>query len=102
MNIFLSRPTKVGSDYEAAYQLFEKFLDTQGFTLKRLGDERTAGLLRTFWGIRKATSLHFVEECLAFAAFLHRGPLQGGDRAHAVGHLPAPARRSIWARISSI
>ena len=39
---------------------------------------------------------------VAFAAFLHRGPLQGGDRAHAVGHLPAPARRSIWARISSI
>ncbi|MND78695.1 hypothetical protein D3C80_704120 [compost metagenome] len=39
---------------------------------------------------------------VALAAFLHRGPLQRADRAHAVGHLPAPARRSIWARISSI
>ncbi|MNT58324.1 hypothetical protein D3C72_1957520 [compost metagenome] len=39
---------------------------------------------------------------VALAAFLHRGALQRADRAHAVGHLPAPARRSIWARISSI
>ncbi len=37
MNIFLSRPTKVGADYEAAYQQFEKFLNGQGFALKRLG-----------------------------------------------------------------
>lgn len=37
MNIFLSRPTKVGASFEAAYQQFERFLDAQGFQLKRLG-----------------------------------------------------------------
>ncbi|MNE88276.1 hypothetical protein D3C80_1855710 [compost metagenome] len=39
---------------------------------------------------------------VAFAALVHRMALDRADRAHAVGHLPAPARRSIWARISSI
>ena len=41
---------------------------------------------------------------IAFTAFVDRAPLQRADRADAVGHLagPTPARRSIWARISSI
>lgn len=39
---------------------------------------------------------------VAFAALVHRMALDRADRAHAVSHLPAPARRSIWARISSI
>lgn len=37
MNIFLSRPTKVGAAYEAVYRQFEQFLSTHDFTLKRLG-----------------------------------------------------------------
>lgn len=39
---------------------------------------------------------------VAFAAFLYRWALQRADRAYALGHLSTPARRSIWARISSI
>ena len=41
---------------------------------------------------------------IAFTAFVHGLTLDRADRANAVGHLagPAPARRSIWARISSI
>ena len=37
MNIFLSRPTKVGAPFESAYQQFDGFLTGQGFALKRLG-----------------------------------------------------------------
>lgn len=48
-----------------------KVLSLLPLSLRVLGDERTAALLRAFWAIRKATSLHFVEECLEFAAFLH-------------------------------
>ncbi len=48
-----------------------KVLSLLPLSLKLLGDEQTAALLRAFWAIRKATSLHFVEECLEFAAFLH-------------------------------
>ena len=39
---------------------------------------------------------------VAFAALMHRLALDRADRAHAFRHLSAPARRSIWARISSI
>lgn len=50
-----------------------KALSLLPLTLKALGDERTAALLRAFWKKRKATSLHFVEECLDFAAYLRAG-----------------------------
>lgn len=39
---------------------------------------------------------------ITLASFLHRRAFQRADRADAVGHLPTPARRLIWARISSI
>lgn len=39
---------------------------------------------------------------IALTALVHRLALDRADRADAVGHLSAPARRSIWARISSI
>ena len=39
---------------------------------------------------------------ITFTAFVHRMALNRADRADAVSHFSAPARRSIWARISSI
>lgn len=48
-----------------------KVLSLLPLTMKALGDERAAEMLHAFWRIRRATSLHFVEECLDFAAFLH-------------------------------
>lgn len=39
---------------------------------------------------------------IAFTAFVDRLALDRADGADAVGHLSAPARRSICARISSI
>ena len=37
MNVFLSRPTRVGSAFETPYQAFETYLTSCGFVLKRLG-----------------------------------------------------------------
>lgn len=37
MNIFVSRPTRLGPDFEKPYETFDSFLVAEGFTLKRLG-----------------------------------------------------------------
>lgn len=49
-----------------------KVLSLLPMTMKALGDDRAAEMLHDFWRLRRATSLHFVEECLDFAAFLHQ------------------------------
>ena len=62
------------------------------------GNERARGLFGPGVGGGPAVALPPV----AFAALVHRLALDRTYRAHAIGHLSAPARRSIWARISSI
>lgn len=47
-----------------------KVLSLLPFTTALLGDDQLAERLRTFWQERRATSLYFVEECLAFLEFL--------------------------------
>lgn len=47
-----------------------KVLSLLPMTLKALGDEQAAALLNQFWRTRRATSLHFVAECLAFANYV--------------------------------
>jgi hypothetical protein len=37
INIFISRPTKIGLGCEVIYEAFEKFLVSEGFKLRRLG-----------------------------------------------------------------
>ena len=37
MNVFVSRPTVIGSEFEAAYGAFHQHLVAQGFLLRRLG-----------------------------------------------------------------
>jgi hypothetical protein len=47
-----------------------KVLSLLPMTLKALGDEQAATLLNQFWRTRRATSLHFVAECLEFANYV--------------------------------
>ncbi len=49
-----------------------KVLSLLPFTATLLGDELLAHHLRVFWRENKATSLYFIDECLAFLAFLER------------------------------
>ena len=47
-----------------------KVLSLLSLTTRTLGDEAAAHHLRRFWGKSKARSFYFVDECLAFLAFL--------------------------------
>ena len=47
-----------------------KILTLLPFTAALMGDEKLALYLKDFWSRRNATSLYFVEECLAFLSFL--------------------------------
>ena len=37
MNVFISRPTVIGTAFEAAYAAFDEFLTATGFVTRRLG-----------------------------------------------------------------
>ncbi len=47
-----------------------KVLSLLPLTTRALGSERLAASLRSFWQARRATSLYFVDECIAFLDFV--------------------------------